>query len=164
MAEELQFPKDGCKADIYEAIIPQISALTLYETDRTAALANVVAVLKEALCHFWVGFYLCKEEEEDKLVLNVFQGPMACSRIRYNKGVCGTSWSRAETIIVDDVESFDGHIACSSISKSEIVVPLIKNGVVVGVLDIDSDSYATFDTIDKRYLEDISEIITANCF
>ena len=162
MAEKLYFPTDGCKADIYEAIVPQISALTLYETDRTASLANVTAILKEALGHFWIGFYLCKWGDE--LVLNAFQGTVACSRIRYGKGVCGSSWSKAETVVVDDVNDFDGHIACSSISKSEIVVPLIKDGVVIGVLDIDSDSYSTFDATDKHYLEEICRIITVNCF
>ncbi len=161
MAENLIFPKDGCKADIYEAIIPQISALTLYETDRIASLANVVAVLKEALGHFWVGFYLCRGEE---LVLSVFQGSLACTRIKYGKGVCGAAWSRAETIIVDDVDSFDGHIACSSLSKSEIVIPLVKGGDIIGVLDVDSDSYASFDDVDKRYLEQVCATVAANCF
>jgi len=127
-------------------------ALTSYETDLIANLGNVAAALKEQFGWFWVGFYLVKEDE---LVLGPFQGPVACTRIRKGKGVCGTSWEQAQTIIVPDVEKFPGHIACSSLSRSEIVVPLLRNGEVIGVLDVDSADYNQFDETDQKYLEQI---------
>jgi L-methionine (R)-S-oxide reductase len=151
MAEDLEIIK-GNKEDQYSSIIPQIEALISHETDLVANLANVVAALKEQFGWFWVGFYLVKEEE---LVLGPFQGPAACTRIRKGKGVCGTSWAEGKTIIVPDVEKFPGHIACSSLSKSEIVVPVIRNGEVLGVLDVDSAEYDSFDETDKENLEAI---------
>jgi L-methionine (R)-S-oxide reductase len=151
MAEDLNIIK-GTKEEQYQAIMPQIKALTEGETDLIANLGNIVAALKEQFGWFWVGFYWVKNGQ---LVLAPFQGPVACTRINKGKGVCGASWAQAETIIVPDVEAFPGHIACSSLSKSEIVVPVIRNGEVLGVLDVDSDEYDQFDTIDKTYLEKI---------
>lgn len=151
MAEEL-LKIVGTKAEIYKGIIPQIKALIGNETDLTANLGNVSAVLKETFGFFWVGFYIVKQDE---LVLGPFQGPIACTRIKKGKGVCGTSWENAETIVVDDVDQFPGHIACSSASKSEIVIPVIKNGSVIAVLDVDSDALATFDEIDANYLTEL---------
>jgi L-methionine (R)-S-oxide reductase len=151
MAEDLNIIK-GTKEEQYQAIMPQIKALTEGETDLIANLGNIVAALKEQFGWFWVGFYWVKNGQ---LVLAPFQGPVACTRINKGKGVCGASWAQAETLIVPDVEAFPGHIACSSLSKSEIVVPVIRNGEVLGVLDVDSDEYNQFDTIDKTYLERI---------
>ena len=151
MAEDLLIAK-GTKKEQYEALVPQIEALISYETDLIANLGNVAAALKEQFGWFWVGFYLVKEGE---LVLGPFQGPVACTRIKKGKGVCGTSWQEAKTLIVPDVDKFPGHIACSSLSKSEIVVPLIRNGEVIGVLDVDSADYDQFDETDQQYLEQI---------
>lgn len=151
MAEDLIVSK-GTKEEQYLSVIPQITSLLSYETDLIANLANVVAALKEQFGWFWVGFYLVKEEE---LVLGPFQGPVACTRIRKGKGVCGTSWEQATTLIVADVDKFPGHIACSSLSRSEIVVPIIRNSEVIGVLDVDSDAYDQFDETDRQYLEAI---------
>lgn len=162
MAEKLILPENGTKADIYEAILPQISALTLFETDRTASLANVTAVLREAFGFFWVGFYLVGDNNQ--LVLNVFQGGVACSRIGFGRGVCGAAWKKRESIIVENVDLFDGHIACSSASKSEIVVPILKHGSVLGVLDVDSDRLSEFDSTDAHYLEIICQTVADNCF
>jgi GAF domain-containing protein len=153
MAESLEIIT-GSKDAIYTSLVPQIKALIHDETDRVANLANVSAALKEAFGFLWVGFYLVKSDE---LVLGPFQGPIACTRIQKGKGVCGTSWLKAETIIVDDVDSFPGHIACSSSSRSEIVVPLVKNKEVIGVLDIDSNELATFDAVDKKHLNHLCE-------
>ncbi|MBO9561445.1 MAG: GAF domain-containing protein [Niastella sp.] len=151
MAEDLLLSK-GTKQEQYESVVPQIKALIEGEPDLVANLANVVAALKEQFGWFWVGFYLVKGDE---LVLAPFQGPIACTRIRYGKGVCGSSWEQKQTLIVPDVEQFPGHIACSSLSKSEIVVPVIRNGKVMGVLDVDSAELDEFDTTDQRYLEEI---------
>lgn len=151
MAEDLVIVK-GNKEEQYTSVIPQIKALVTYETDLVANLANTVAALKEQFGWFWIGFYLVKQEQ---LVLGPFQGPVACTRIQKGKGVCGTSWQQAETLVVPDVDAFPGHIACSSLSKSEIVVPVIRNGVVVAVLDVDSEQYNSFDTTDQQYLEAI---------
>lgn len=151
MAEDLSII-EGTKEEVYQSLIPQIKGLLEGETDTIANLANVAAALKEQFKWFWVGFYLVKNEE---LVLGPFQGPVACTRIRKGRGVCGTSWAKAETIIVPDVEKFPGHIACSSLSRSEIVVPLFSNGEVTGVLDVDSDLLDQFDETDKKYLEEI---------
>jgi GAF domain-containing protein len=151
MAEDLHI-SHGTKAEQYRDLLPQISALTEGEPDLIANLANTVAALKEQFNWWWVGFYLVKEDE---LVLGPFQGPVACTRIRKGRGVCGTSWDKAETLIVPDVEQFPGHIACSSLSKSEIVVPIIRNNTVIGVLDVDSEHLNHFDETDKRYLEEI---------
>lgn len=154
MAEDLIVLK-GSKQEQYESLVPQIKALIDGEPDLVANLANVVAALKEQFGWFWVGFYLVKGDE---LVLGPFQGPVACTRIRYGKGVCGSSWEQKQTLIVPDVEQFPGHIACSSLSKSEIVVPVIREGKVIGVLDVDSAALDEFDITDQQYLE---EIVTA---
>lgn len=151
MAEDL-VKIEGDKATKYEGLFPQIQALVGDEKDVVANLANVSAALKEAFGFFWVGFYLVKHDE---LVLGPFQGPIACTRIQKGRGVCGSSWEKAETLIVEDVEQFPGHIACSSLSKSEIVVPLIRNNEVIGVLDVDSDEIATFDTVDAMHLNQL---------
>ncbi len=151
MAEDLQIIT-GNKTEQYQSLLPQIKGLLEGETDLIANLANIAAALKEQFGWLWTGFYLVKEDE---LVLGPFQGPVACTRIRKGRGVCGTSWAEAKTLIVPDVEKFPGHIACSSLSKSEIVVPLIKDGVVTGVLDVDASEYDQFDEIDKEYLEQI---------
>jgi L-methionine (R)-S-oxide reductase len=148
MAEQLELIS-GNKEELYGSLIPQIKALIGDEVDSIANLANVSAALKEAFHFFWVGFYLVKDDE---LVLGPFQGPIACTRIKKGRGVCGTAWEKKETIIVDDFEAFPGHIACSAISKSEIVVPIVKNNAVIGVLDVDSDELATFDEIDEKHL------------
>lgn len=155
MAEDLKIAA-GSKEDQYQSIIPQVKALLEGEPDLVANLANMVAALKEQFGWFWVGFYLVKE---DQLVLGPFQGPVACTRIRKGKGVCGTSWEKAQTIVVPDVEKFPGHIACSSSSKSEIVVPVIRNKKVMAVLDVDSEELDTFDDTDKKYLEQIVQLI-----
>lgn len=155
MAEDLKIVK-GHKEAQYQSIYPQIEALLGGETDVIANLANIAAALKEQFNWFWVGFYLVKDEE---LVLGPFQGPVACTRIQKGRGVCGTSWAQAKTLIVEDVDAFSGHIACSSLSKSEIVVPLIKNDVVWGVLDVDSDTLAAFDELDKLWLEKIINLL-----
>jgi L-methionine (R)-S-oxide reductase len=149
MAEDLSIHK-GTKTEQYQSLIPQIKALIEGEPDLIANLANIAGALKEQFGWFWVGFYLAKG---DQLVLGPFQGPVACTRINKGRGVCGSSWSQAETLIVPDVEKFPGHIACSSLSKSEIVVPLIKDGVVWGVLDVDSELLDQFDEVDKKFLE-----------
>lgn len=151
MAEEL-IKLEGSKEAIYQGLLPQIKGLISGETDQIANLANVCAALKETFDFLWVGFYLVKKDE---LVLGPFQGPIACTRIQKGKGVCGTSWEKAETIVVPDVDLFPGHIACSSLSRSEIVVPLIASNTVVGVLDVDSKDLATFDKIDAHYLNEI---------
>lgn len=151
MADDLVVLK-GSKEEQYRSLVPQIKALIEGEPDLVANLANVVAALKEQFGWFWVGFYLAKGDE---LVLGPFQGPIACTRIRYGKGVCGSSWQQKQTLIVPDVEQFPGHIACSSLSKSEIVVPVIRDGKVIGVLDVDSDALDEFDTTDQQYLEEI---------
>ena len=155
MAEELKLA-EGSKAEVYQSLLPQIKALIDGEPDLVANLVNITAALKEQFNWLWVGFYLVKEEE---LVLGPFQGPIACTRIRYGKGVCGSSWQKAETLIVPDVEKFPGHIACSSLSRSEIVVPIIRNDKVVGVLDVDSELLDQFDETDKTYLEEICAAI-----
>ncbi len=155
MAEDLHIGR-GSKEEQYLSLIPQIKGLLSGEPDLVANLANIAAALKEQFDFFWVGFYLVKEEE---LVLGPFQGPVACTRIRRGRGVCGTSWSQGNTIIVPDVEKFPGHIACSSISKSEIVVPIFKNNEVWGVLDVDSDQYNSFDETDTQFLQEIVALI-----
>lgn len=156
MAEDLQI-SGNTKEEIYQSILPQIKALVEGETDITANMANVCAVLKYGLNFFWVGFYLVKNNQ---LVLGPFQGPVACTRINLGKGVCGSSWQNNQVIIVDDVDAFPGHIACSSLSKSEIVLPFYNsNKEIVGVFDIDSDSYKTFDKIDELYLTQILQLL-----
>ncbi|MBS0028823.1 GAF domain-containing protein [Chitinophaga sp. 22321] len=155
MAEDLHII-EGDKTAQYTALIPQIKALLEGEPDLVANLANVAAALKEQFGWFWVGFYLVKGDE---LVLGPFQGPVACTRIRKNRGVCGSSWAQAATLIVPDVEAFPGHIACSSLSRSEIVVPLIRDNEVKAVLDVDSEQLSHFDATDQQYLEEIVALI-----
>lgn len=156
MAEDLSIIT-GSKQEQYQSLLPQIKGLLDGETDLVANLANTVAALKEQFGWFWVGFYLVKNND---LVLGPFQGPVACTRIRKGKGVCGSSWAEAKTLIVPDVEKFPGHIACSSLSKSEIVVPVIRNGNVIAVLDVDSEALDQFDTTDQYFLEQIVELIS----
>ena len=155
MAEDLSIIT-GSKQVQYESLLPQIIALVEGEPDLVANLANTVAALKEQFGWFWVGFYLVKKDE---LVLGPFQGPVACTRIKKGRGVCGSSWAQAKTIIVPDVEKFPGHIACSSLSKSEIVVPVIRNDEVVAVLDVDSAEYDQFDDTDRAFLEQVVTLI-----
>jgi L-methionine (R)-S-oxide reductase len=155
MAEELIIASTSDKEEKYNTLLPQLEALVAGESDVIANLSNIAAALKQTMSFFWVGFYLVKE---DQLVLGPFQGPIACTRIDIGKGVCGTSWQKKETIVVADVE-FPGHIACSSASKSEIVLPAYKDGEVYLVLDVDSDSLGAFNETDKSYLERVMRII-----
>ena len=155
MAEDLLITK-GTKEEQYESLLPQIKALLEGEPDLIANLANITGALKEQFNWLWVGFYLVKDDE---LVLGPYQGPVACTRIKKGKGVCGASWDKAQTLIVPDVEKFPGHIACSSLSRSEIVVPIIRNNKVVGVLDVDSIELDQYDNIDQDYLEQVTELI-----
>lgn len=156
MSDSLYIPQTASRTEIYEVILPQIEALISSEPDLYANLANISAALKEAFGFFWVGFYLVKGEQ---LVLGPFQGPIACTRINKGKGVCGTSWGKSQTLIVPDVDAFPGHIACSSASRSEIVVPVFKGNEVFGVLDIDSDSLSDFDEVDQKYLEKLISLL-----
>lgn len=155
MAEDLKIIQAD-KASQYQSLLPQIAALLAGETDLVANLANIAAALKEQFGFFWVGFYWVKDNE---LVLGPFQGPVACTRIAHAKGVCGQAWAQAKTLLVPDVELFPGHIACSSLSKSEIVVPIYTNGEVVGVLDVDSELLNHFDETDAKYLEELVSLI-----
>jgi len=155
MAEDLLITK-GTKEEQYESLLPQIKALLEGEPDLIANLANITGALKEQFNWLWVGFYLVKNDE---LVLGPFQGPVACTRIKKGRGVCGTSWAKAQTLIVPNVEKFPGHIACSGLSRSEIVVPIIRNNKVIGVLDVDSIEPDQFNNIDQDYLEQIIELI-----
>lgn len=155
MAEDLDIVR-GTKAGEYQSLVPQVKGLLAGETDIVANMANVAAALKEQFRWLWVGFYVVKENE---LVLAPFQGPVACTRIQKGRGVCGSCWQQAKTLIVPDVEKFPGHIACSSLSKSEIVIPVIKDGQVVAVLDIDSEEYNFFDDTDRKFLEEITGLI-----
>ncbi len=151
MAEDLQLA-EGSKTDQYRSLLPQIRALVEGEKDRVANLANIVAALHQQFGWLWVGFYLVKNEE---LVVGPYQGPVACTRIAKGRGVCGASWQQKRTLIVPDVEKFPGHIACSSLSRSEIVVPVFSRGEVVGVLDMDSTELNEFDEEDQRWLEEL---------
>jgi len=155
MSEDLHIAA-GTKQDQYKNLLPQIKGLLQGEPDLIANLANITGALKEQFNWLWTGFYIVKKDE---LVLGPFQGPVACTRIKKGRGVCGTSWANAETLIVPDVEQFPGHIACSSLSKSEIVVPVIRNGEVVAVLDVDSVALSEFDETDKQYLEEVVGLI-----
>jgi GAF domain-containing protein len=156
MAEELIISQEASKEEKYQTLIPQIKALVTGEPDLMANLANIAAALKTGMDYFWVGFYLVKDDE---MVLGPFQGPIACTRIAKGKGVCGTSWSEAKTILVPNVDEFPGHIACSSASKSEIVLPAFKEGQVALVLDVDSDELNDFDAVDQSHLSDLMKII-----
>jgi GAF domain-containing protein len=156
MAEELTILKNVGRKEQYESVMPQIEALISYESDLIANLANISAALRQGLGFFWVGFYLNSGKD---LVLGPFQGDIACTRIAYDRGVCGASYSQEKTLIVADVDAFPGHIACSSASKSEIVVPIIKDGKVQLILDVDSDQLDDFSELDKEYLEKLAKLI-----
>ena len=158
MAEDLHIITDISKEEQYRSLIPQIKALISGEDDQIANLANISAALKEQFKWFWVGFYLVKGDE---LVLGPFQGPVACTRIKKGKGVCGASWEQAETLVVPDVDAFPGHIACASASRSEIVLPVFSNNEIIGVLDVDSEYLSYFDDIDAKYLKEIVNLIDA---
>ncbi len=158
MAEDLSII-NGTRQEQYQSLLPQIKALIEGEADLVANLANVAAALKEQFNHLWTGFYLVRNNE---LVLGPFQGPVACTRIKKGRGVCGASWEQGKTLIVPDVEKFPGHIACSSLSKSEIVVPLFHNGEVAGVLDVDSVELDAFNETDQYFLEQIVALINLN--
>lgn len=156
MAEELLISSSANKKERYEILIPQVQALVAGEPDFVANLANIAAALKQTMNFFWVGFYIVKN---DQLVLGPFQGPIACTRINFGKGVCGASWKEKKTIVVPDVELFPGHIACSSASRSEIVLPAFKDDEVSLVLDVDSDKVDDFDDIDREALEQVMRIV-----
>ncbi len=156
MAEELIIAPSANKGERYETLLPQLEALMADERDMIANLANTVAALKQTFNFFWVGFYFVKDNE---LVLGPFQGPIACTRINFGKGVCGTCWKERKTIVVPDVEKFPGHIACNAASKSEIVLPAFKNDNVFLVLDVDSDRLNDFDTLDEQYLSAVMRLI-----
>ena len=156
MAEHLEI-SNGTKAERYALLTRQIEAVVAGETDMIARMANVASMIHHTFGFWWTGFYRTIGNE---LVLGPFQGPLACTRIAFGRGVCGTAWRDEQTIVVPDVEQFEGHIACSSASRSEIVVPLRQNGVIIGVLDIDSCELATFDATDREWLERIVECIT----
>lgn len=155
MSEDLSISK-GTKEEQYTSLLPQISALVSGEKSLVANMSNIAAALKEQFNWWWVGFYIVENEE---LVLGPFQGPVACTRIKKGRGVCGTAWLKEETLIVPDVNQFPGHIACSSFSKSEIVVPIVRNNEVKAVLDVDSENYDSFDEIDKTYLKQIADLL-----
>lgn len=157
MAEELLVSTSTNKRERYKTLLPQITALVGNEKDVIANLSNIAAALKQSMNFYWVGFYIV---QDDQLVLGPFQGPIACTRINFGKGVCGTSWMEKKTILVPDVDAFPGHIACSSASKSEIVLPGFKNGEVKLVLDVDSDKLEDFDSIDQEELEKLMEIVS----
>lgn len=158
MAEDLTIVQ-GDKVSKYESLYPQIKGLLEGENDLIANLSNISAALKEQFGWLWVGFYLVKG---DQLVLGPFQGPVACTRIHYGKGVCGKAWELQKILLIPDVEAFPGHIACSSSSRSEVVIPLIHQGKVVGVLDVDSEDLAHFDNTDLHWLEKITSLISFN--
>jgi GAF domain-containing protein len=157
MAENIFIPQNADKEEKYQSLLPQLEALTQGETDTIANLANIASALYFGMNFFWVGFYRVANEGE--LVLGPFHGPVACTRISYGKGVCGTAWEKNQTIVVPDVDKFPGHIACSSDSKSEIVICITKNNKVQWILDIDSDRLNDFDETDKKYLEKLSSEI-----
>lgn len=156
MSEELITSASSDKAERYATLLPQLEALISNEHDLIANLANAAAALRQVMGFFWVGFYIVKENQ---LVLGPFQGPIACTRIQFGKGVCGTAWKEARTVLVPDVNAFPGHIACSSASKSEIVVPIFKNGTVALVLDVDSDRLNDFDAVDQKALEHVALLL-----
>jgi L-methionine (R)-S-oxide reductase len=161
VVENIIFQEGLSKKQKYEALIPQIVSLVKGETDLIANAANIVAVLKEAFSFFWIGIYFVREKNNsEELVLGPFQGPPACVRIAKGKGVCGSAWDKKSTLIVPDVDQFPGHIACSALSKSEIVVPIIKNNFVVAVLDVDSTKLSDFDETDAQFLNEVAQIIS----
>lgn len=156
MAEDLYIPDGGSKEERYKSLYPQLKALTEEEPDLIANMANIASALKEAFGYFWVGFY---RVVGDQLVLGPFQGPVACTRIAFGRGVCGTAWREKQTMIVPDVDQFPGHIACSSLSRSEIVIPVLNDGDVRAVLDVDSDELNSFDAVDASYLGKIASLL-----
>lgn len=156
MAEHLIVDKLLSKEEKYKSLLPQVAALIEGENDLLANMANIAAAIKEMFGFFWIGFY---RVVKDELVLGPFQGPIACTRIKYGRGVCGASWKEKSTLVVPDVELFPGHIACSSLSRSEIVVPVMSNNEVIGVLDIDSDQVNEFDETDSVYLQQICQLL-----
>jgi L-methionine (R)-S-oxide reductase len=157
MSESIYIPANATREEKYHSLLPQLKALLSGENDVVANLANTVAALRETFGFFWVGFYLVKD---DQLVLGPFQGPVACTRIAFGKGVCGSAWKEKKTILVPDVDAFPGHIACSSLSRSEIVVPLLnEHGQVLGVLDVDSHELNDFHTADHLGLERVAQLI-----
>ena len=156
MSDSIHFEHSATKIEKYQTILPQIAALIAYETDQIANMANVSAVLKEVFSFWWVGFYIVKQEE---LVLGPFQGPLACTRIQKGKGVCGKAWATQQSIIVPNVDAFEGHIACSAASKSEIVIPIMQQEKVIAVLDVDSEYLNHFDEIDEMYLSKIVALL-----
>lgn len=161
MSENISIPSGLPKSEVYTALLPQLHALVEGENDTIANLANIVAALKEAFGFFWIGFYFVKQDKDQEvLVLGPFQGPVACTRIGFGKGVCGAAWKEAKTFVVPDVDQFPGHIACSSLSRSEIVVPVFVNQKVAGVLDIDSTELSTFDQDDALALEEVAKLIS----
>ena len=161
LAESIIIPEGTGKKEKYDLLIPQLRELVRGEPDLIANTANVMAALKETFGFFWVGIYFVKKDNgNETLVLGPFQGPVACTRIQKGKGVCGTSWNEKRTVVVEDVGKFPGHIACSALSKSEIVVPVISKGEVTAVIDIDSDRFSAFDEIDALYLEEVARIIS----
>ncbi|WP_421764141.1 GAF domain-containing protein [Ekhidna sp.] len=157
MAEDLTLIKEGTKEEKYISLIPQIEGLLYGESNRIANFANISAALKEGMNFFWVGFYLV--DSDDELVLGPFQGPVACTRIKKGKGVCGTCWEKEEALIVPNVDEFPGHIACASASKSEVVLPVKKEGKTIAILDVDSSKPDDFDEIDAQYLQQIVDLI-----
>lgn len=156
MTEDLYIPAEASKAEKYESLFPQLESLTQNEPDLIANMANIAAALKEFFNFFWIGFY---RVVDDQLVLGPFQGPIACTRIAYGKGVCGTSWKEKKSLIVPNVNQFPGHIACNSLSKSEIVIPLLQDGTVKAVLDVDSKDLDSFDETDALFLEKIVSLL-----
>lgn len=156
MAENLVVSQSTDKKERYEVLLPQVRSLVEGETDIVANLSNVVAALRQSFGFFWVGFYIVRDNQ---LVLGPFQGPIACTRINFGRGVCGTTWKEGKTILVPNVDEFPGHIACSSDSKSEIVVPVFKNGSVAMVLDVDSDRLNDFDNTDLEYLQKLMKVV-----
>ena len=147
------------KIEKFETLLKQVESIISGEENIYANLANTCALIKDTFDHFWIGFYLV-DEQKNQLVLGPFQGPVACTRIPFGHGVCGSAWKEKKTFVVDDVHQFPGHIACSSLSNSEIVIPLFKNENVFAVLDIDSDKVATFDEVDKEYFEKLTSIVS----
>ena len=159
MAEDLMVATNASKKEKYTSLLPQIEALISGETDTGANQANIIAALWQTFRFFWVGIYWVKDNQ---LVLSHFQGPIACTRIAKGKGVCGAAWQQAQSLLVPDVDAFPGHIACSSDSKSEVVIPIFKNNEVIGVLDVDSDQLNDFDQDDVNYLEQVAKLLAQN--
>ena len=162
MAENIHIDTHASKAEQYASLLPQLKALVEGEEDAIANISNIIAGLKETFSFFWIGIYFVKKSNlTEELVLGPFQGPIACTRIQKGKGVCGTAWDKAQSILVPDVDLFPGHIACSSLSRSEIVLPVMKNEKVVAVLDVDSEFVSHFDETDQKYLEEVCKMIAA---